>query len=197
MEALIRNEYRQITLMCWPTANVLSTPARRCGICSSFTDRRILNVDKKGITGSKKDYLSVPFAKVGSFAVEFGGKLAGLVTVRLWTSGAEPVEVVFHKSANGEGIQKVLVTQILQRQAKRIIPLGIRTPQVVAPASLEPYRTACFGGRHPAPLRASRTQSPGPRYREPRAPGNRSRYQLPASRKPLRRSPPPAALLKP
>ena len=76
------------------------------------TDRRILNVDKKGITGSKKDYLSVPFAKVGSFAVEFGGKLAGLVTVRLWTSGAEPVEVVFHKSANGEGIQKVLVTQI-------------------------------------------------------------------------------------
>lgn len=76
------------------------------------TDRRILNVDKKGVMGSKKDYITVPFSKVASFAVEFGGKVAGLVTVRLWTSGAEPIEVVFHKSANGEGIQKVLATQI-------------------------------------------------------------------------------------
>ncbi len=38
--------------------------------------------------------------------------MAGLVTVRLWTSGAEPIEVIFHNSANGEGIQKVLTMQI-------------------------------------------------------------------------------------
>lgn len=76
------------------------------------TDRRILNVDKKGVMGSKKDYQTMPFSKVSTFSVEFGGKIAGMVTVRLWTSGADPIEVTFHSSANGEGIQKVLATQI-------------------------------------------------------------------------------------
>ncbi len=78
------------------------------------TDRRILNVDKQGLTGSKKNYDSIAFNKVGRFAVEFGGTL-GLVTVRIWASGAggDKLEVQFHKSANGEGIQKVLATKIL------------------------------------------------------------------------------------
>ena len=52
------------------------------------TDRRILNVDKQGLTGAKKNYDSIAFNKVGRFSVEFGGKLAGMVTVRIWASGA-------------------------------------------------------------------------------------------------------------
>ena len=78
------------------------------------TDRRILNVDKQGITGAKKNYDSIAFNKIGRFAVEFGGTLAGLVTVRIWASGAgEKLEVIFNKTANGEGIQKVLATKLL------------------------------------------------------------------------------------
>ena len=79
-----------------------------------MTDRRILNVDKQGLTGAKKNYDSIVFDKVGRFAVEFGGKLAGMVTVRIWASGAgEKLEVVFDKTANGEGIQKVLAARLL------------------------------------------------------------------------------------
>ena len=79
------------------------------------TDRRILNVDKQGMTGSKKNYDSIAFNKIGRFAVEFGGKVLGMVTVRIWASGAggEKLEVQFDKTANGEGIQKVLATKIL------------------------------------------------------------------------------------
>ena len=78
------------------------------------TDRRILNVDKQGLTGAKKNYDSIAFNKIGRFAVEFGGKLAGMVTVRIWASGAgDKLEVVFDKTANGEGIQKVLATRLL------------------------------------------------------------------------------------
>ena len=78
------------------------------------TDRRILNVDKQGLTGAKKNYDSIAFNKIGRFSVEFGGKLAGLVTVRIYASGAgEKLEVVFDKTANGEGIQKVLAMKIL------------------------------------------------------------------------------------
>ena len=49
------------------------------------TSRRILNVDKQGLTGSKKNYDSIAFNKVSRFSVEFGGKLAGIVTVRIWS----------------------------------------------------------------------------------------------------------------
>ena len=49
------------------------------------TGRRILNVDKQGLTGSKKNYDSIAFNKVSRFSVEFGGKLAGIVTARIWS----------------------------------------------------------------------------------------------------------------
>ena len=39
------------------------------------TDRRILNVDKQGLTGSRKNYDSIAYNKIGRFAVEFGGML--------------------------------------------------------------------------------------------------------------------------
>ena len=87
------------------------------------TDRRILNVDKQGLTGAKKNYDSIAFSKIGRFAVEFGGKLAGMVTVRIWASGAgDKLEVVFDKTANGEGIQKVLATKILGPESLNAAP---------------------------------------------------------------------------
>ena len=36
-----------------------------------MTDRRILNVDKQGMTGAKKNYDSIALNRVGRFAVEF------------------------------------------------------------------------------------------------------------------------------
>jgi len=40
-----------------------------------FTDKRILCVDKQGITGKKQKYLSIPLSKISSFSVETGGTL--------------------------------------------------------------------------------------------------------------------------
>ncbi len=77
------------------------------------TDRRVLNVDKQGVTGAKKNYDSIAFNKVSRFAVEFGGKVLGMTTVRIWAMGGEKLEVQFDKTANGEGMQQVLATKIL------------------------------------------------------------------------------------
>lgn len=78
------------------------------------TDRRVLYVDKQGLTGRKKNYESIAFKRIPRFSVEFGGAVLGMVTVKIWPSGsAEPIEVQFDKTANGEGIQKVLATKIL------------------------------------------------------------------------------------
>ena len=66
------------------------------------TDRRILNVDKQGLTGAKKNFDSIAFSKVGRFSVEFGGKIAGLVTVKIWASGAgDKLEIAFDKTRMG------------------------------------------------------------------------------------------------
>ena len=82
------------------------------------TDRRILNVDKQGLTGSRKNYDSIAYNKIGRFAVEFGGML-GMVKVKIWASGGgEVLEVQFKKTANGEGIQQVLAQRILGAASK-------------------------------------------------------------------------------
>lgn len=76
------------------------------------TDRRILDVDTPH--GISKSYDSIAFSKVGRFSVEFGGALDDKVLVTIWVSGAGGKEMVFDKkTANSEGIQKVLATKIL------------------------------------------------------------------------------------
>ena len=97
------------------------------------TDRRILNVDKQGLTGAKKNYDSIAFNKIGRFSVEFGGKLAGIVTVRIWASGAgDKLEVVFDKTANGEGIQN---SPSVPGSCRLKIPISISPPHVPTDAS--------------------------------------------------------------
>lgn len=39
------------------------------------TSKRLLLVDKQGITGKKQKYLSIPFDKISAFSVETGGTL--------------------------------------------------------------------------------------------------------------------------
>ena len=52
-----------------------------------LTDRRILCIDKQGITGKKQKYLSIPVAKVSAFSVETGGTLDFDCDVNIYVSG--------------------------------------------------------------------------------------------------------------
>jgi hypothetical protein len=52
-----------------------------------LTDRRILCIDKQGITGKKQKYLSIPVAKVNAFSVETGGTLDFDCDVNIYVSG--------------------------------------------------------------------------------------------------------------
>ena len=51
------------------------------------TERRILIVDKQGITGKKQKYLSIPVYKVNAFSVETGGTLDLDCDVFIYVSG--------------------------------------------------------------------------------------------------------------
>ena len=38
-----------------------------------ITDKRMITVDKKGLTGKKQQYISVPLSKIGSYSVTTAG----------------------------------------------------------------------------------------------------------------------------
>lgn len=60
-----------------------------------FTDRRLIAVNVQGITGKKRDYSSLPWAKVQAWSVETAGKLDLDSELELWFSGLGKVRLEF------------------------------------------------------------------------------------------------------
>ena len=52
-----------------------------------LTDKRMLLVDKQGLTGKKQKYLSIPLDKINAFSVETGGTLDLDCDVDIFVSG--------------------------------------------------------------------------------------------------------------
>lgn len=52
-----------------------------------FTDRRMILVNKQGMTGSKVEYLSVPYRSIVMFSVETAGHFDLEAELRVWVSG--------------------------------------------------------------------------------------------------------------
>ena len=52
-----------------------------------FTNKRVIAVNVQGITGTKKDFTSLPYSKVQAFSVETAGALDLDCELDLWFSG--------------------------------------------------------------------------------------------------------------
>lgn len=52
-----------------------------------ITNKRMLLVDKQGMTGKKQKYLSIPLAKISAFSVETGGTLDLDCDIDIFVSG--------------------------------------------------------------------------------------------------------------
>lgn len=56
-----------------------------------FTDKRLVVVNIQGVTGSKKEYHSIPYKSVTRFSIETGGTLDLDADLKIWISStAEP-----------------------------------------------------------------------------------------------------------
>ena len=75
-----------------------------------FTDKRLLLVDKQGMTGKKVEYHSVPFKSISHFSIETAGRFDLDAELKIWISGAElpAIEKLFKKDDSIYDIQKVL-----------------------------------------------------------------------------------------
>lgn len=60
-----------------------------------FTNKRLIAINVQGLTGKKRDYTSLPYAKVQAFSVETAGALDLDAEVELWFSGLGKVRLEF------------------------------------------------------------------------------------------------------
>ncbi|MBR2920752.1 MAG: PH domain-containing protein [Kiritimatiellae bacterium] len=79
-----------------------------------FTTKRLILVDKQGITGRKVEYLSIPYKSITRFSVETAGHFDLDAELKIWiSSAAEPtIKKTFNKSANIYQVQKTLAQYV-------------------------------------------------------------------------------------
>ena len=78
-----------------------------------FTDRRLILVDKQGITGRKVAYMTVPYRAITCFSVETAGSFDFDSELKIWVSGRpEPIQKTLKRGANILGIQQAIAASI-------------------------------------------------------------------------------------
>lgn len=78
-----------------------------------FTNKRLILVDKQGMTGKKIEYHSIPFENITHFAVETAGTFDLEAELKIWISGtAAPIQKTFNKQLNIYKVQSVLAEYV-------------------------------------------------------------------------------------
>lgn len=73
-----------------------------------FTNKRLILIDKQGITGRKVEYHSIPYRAITQFKIETAGRFDLDAEIKIWISGQDsPVERQLNKNTV-VGIQKTL-----------------------------------------------------------------------------------------
>ncbi len=80
-----------------------------------FTNKRLILVDKQGLTGKKVEYHSIPYKSITHFSIETAGHFDLEAELKIWISGSpEPLQVQFNKSLNVYEIQTVLAEYVMK-----------------------------------------------------------------------------------
>jgi hypothetical protein len=76
-----------------------------------FTNRRLMFVDRQGMTGKKTTYHSIPYRAITNFAVETAGHFDLESELKVWISGQpHPVQKTFARGNTIFEVQKALAT---------------------------------------------------------------------------------------
>lgn len=80
-----------------------------------FTSKRLILVDKQGLTGRKVEYLSVGYKSISRFSVETAGSFDLEAELKIWISSEQhpSISKKFNKSVNVYDVKKVLAQHIL------------------------------------------------------------------------------------
>jgi hypothetical protein len=74
-----------------------------------FTNKRLILIDKQGITGKKVEYHSIPYKSISHFTVETAGHFDLDAELKIWISSSDtPIEKELKAGTDVVGIQKTL-----------------------------------------------------------------------------------------
>ena len=80
-----------------------------------FTDKRLVLVDKQGLTGSKVEYHSIPYKSITHFSVETAGTFDLDAELKIWISSMPvPIQKQFNKKLSIYEVQSVLAKYVLK-----------------------------------------------------------------------------------
>lgn len=80
-----------------------------------FTDKRLVLVDKQGLTGNKVEYHSIPYKSITHFSIETAGTFDLEAELKIWISGAPgPFQKTFNKQLSIYEVQSVLAAYVLR-----------------------------------------------------------------------------------
>lgn len=78
-----------------------------------FTNKRLVLVDKQGLTGSKVEYHSIPYRSIIHFSIETAGSLDFDAELKIWLAGtANPIQKQFNKNVNIYEVQNILTSYV-------------------------------------------------------------------------------------
>ncbi|PAV31488.1 cytoplasmic protein [Virgibacillus profundi] len=78
-----------------------------------FTNKRLILVDKQGVTGKKMEYHSIPYKSITHFSVETAETFDLEAELKIWVSGnSVPIQKTFNKQLNIYHVQSVLASYV-------------------------------------------------------------------------------------
>ncbi|MCG8353393.1 MAG: PH domain-containing protein [Chloroflexales bacterium] len=80
-----------------------------------FTDKRLILIDKQGMTGKKAEYHSIPYKSISHFSVETAGTFDADAELKIYiSSSTTPIQREFKRGTDIIGVQKALAQGILR-----------------------------------------------------------------------------------
>jgi hypothetical protein len=81
-----------------------------------FTTKRLILIDKQGLTGSKVAYKSISYKSISRFSIETAGTFDLDAELKIWVSSEQNPSIVkqFNKSVNVYDVHQVLATHVLK-----------------------------------------------------------------------------------
>jgi hypothetical protein len=80
-----------------------------------FTDKRLILIDKQGLTGSKVEYKSITYKSISRFSIETAGTFDLDAELKIWVSSEQEPSIVkqFSRAVNVYDVHKVLATYVV------------------------------------------------------------------------------------
>lgn len=78
-----------------------------------FTNKRVITINVQGITGTKRDFTSLPYSRVQAYSIETSGTLTDSnCELELWCGALGKVKFEFKNSFDVKGFSKLLAPYI-------------------------------------------------------------------------------------